>query len=61
MTGQEYRILHGDPAQWTDLEYEQFAQCAKPGDPRPARQVLAQLANHEPVNLPHTTAPQPAA
>jgi hypothetical protein len=43
MTGIEYRQIHGDPATWTDLEYEQFTQYATPGDPRPARELLARL------------------
>lgn len=43
MTGSEFRKLHGDPAQWTDREYEDFAQYATPGDPRPARELLARL------------------
>jgi hypothetical protein len=45
MTGREYRRLHGDPADWTDDEYEQFAECATPGDPTPARELLARLAD----------------
>jgi hypothetical protein len=44
MTGREYRRLHGDPATWSDDEYEQFAECATPGDPTPARDLLARLA-----------------
>lgn len=43
MTGREFRTLHGDPADWTDTEYEQFAGCATPGDPTPARELLARL------------------
>lgn len=43
MTGREFRQLHGDPADWTDTEYEQFAQYAAPGDPQPARDLLARL------------------
>lgn len=43
MTGTTFRQLHGDPVKWTDDEYEQFAECATPGDPEPARQVLARL------------------
>lgn len=43
MTGSEYRKEHGDPATWTDTEYEQFEQYATPGDPAHAREVLARL------------------
>lgn len=43
MTGIEFRQLHGDPAGWTDREYEDFAQCTTPGDPTPARELLARL------------------
>lgn len=43
MTGTQFRKLHGDPATWTDDEYEQFAECATPGDPEPARELLARL------------------
>lgn len=57
MTGIEFRNLHGDPAQWTDTEYEQFAHCATPGDPRPARELLARLKNRQQ----NTTDYQPAA
>lgn len=53
MTGIEFRTTHGDPATWNDDEYELFADCATPGDPRPARELLARL------NTPTTT--QPAA
>lgn len=63
MTGTQFRKLHGDPAGWSDDEYEQFAECATPGDPEPARVVLARLREHLPTNLPTTTGPgfQPAA
>jgi hypothetical protein len=44
MTGTQFRQTHGDPADWTDDEYEQFAECATPGDPTPARELLARLA-----------------
>lgn len=44
MTGTQFRQTHGDPATWTDDEYEQFAECATPGDPQPARELLARLA-----------------
>lgn len=43
MTGIEFRETHGDPATWDDDEYELFAECATPGDPRPARELLARL------------------
>ncbi len=43
MTGPEFRQAHGDPADWTDDEYEQFAQYATPGDPAPAQELLARL------------------
>jgi len=43
MTGTQFRALHGDPTKWTDDEYEQFAECATPGDPQPARELLARL------------------
>lgn len=54
MTGSEFRETHGDPAGWDDDEYELFADCATPGDPGPARELLARLANQNP------TTPQPA-
>ena len=57
MTGTQFRHLHGDPARWTDDEYEQFAECATPGDPQPARELLARIkARKQP-----TTDYQPAA
>ncbi|MEV5703462.1 hypothetical protein AB0L55_39045 [Streptomyces anthocyanicus] len=43
MTGPEFRRIHGEPAQWTDDEYELFAECANPGDPKPAHDLLARL------------------
>ncbi|MGQ4393780.1 hypothetical protein ACN6K5_003566 [Streptomyces violaceoruber] len=43
MTGPEFRRIHGEPAQWTDDEYELFAECATPGDPKPAHDLLARL------------------
>lgn len=49
MTGRQFRQLHGDPATWTDDEYEQFAQYATPGDPAPARELLARLAQQQPA------------
>lgn len=37
MTGLQYRNTHGDPATWTDTEYEQYGQIATPADkPVPA-------------------------
>jgi len=36
MTGTEYRAQHGDPATWTDVEYEQYGLVATPGKPVPA-------------------------
>lgn len=48
MTGREFRALHGDPADWSDDEYEQFAECATPGDPQPARELLDRLKPHTP-------------
>jgi hypothetical protein len=44
MTGPQFRQLHGDPADWSDDEYEQFAECATP-----ARELLARLADKQPV------------
>jgi hypothetical protein len=44
VTGNQFRRLHGDPTNWSDDEYEQFAECATPGDPTPARELLARLA-----------------
>lgn len=44
MTGTDYRTQHGDPARWTDREFEEFEQYATPGDPAPAREVLARIA-----------------
>ncbi len=43
MTGREFREIHGDPAQWDDDEYDLFAAYATPGDPTPARELLARL------------------
>jgi hypothetical protein len=57
MTGIQFRRTHGDPATWTDDEYELFEQYAIPGDPRPARELLALLA-HTPQPA---TDPAPAA
>ncbi|MFE6412568.1 hypothetical protein ACFVOR_37175 [Streptomyces sp. NPDC057837] len=56
MTGTQFRQLHGDPADWTDQEYDLFADCATPGDPTPARELLARLNNPT-----QTTDYQPAA
>ena len=43
MTGLEFRENHGDPAGWDDTEYELFQNCATPGDPGPAIELLARL------------------
>ncbi|MEU0656100.1 hypothetical protein ABZ485_28180 [Streptomyces albogriseolus] len=43
MTGRRFRKTHGDPAQWDDDEYDLFAAYATPGDPTPARELLARL------------------
>lgn len=51
MTGTQFRKLHGDPATWTDDEYEQFAECATPGDPEPARELLARLNTSKHTDL----------
>lgn len=48
MTGTQFRQAHGDPATWTDTEYEQFAECATPGDPSRARELLARLNKPNP-------------
>jgi hypothetical protein len=57
MTGLEFRETHGDPATWDDDEYELFAECATPGDPRPARELLARLKASKQTTTDH----QPAA
>ena len=57
MTGLEFRETHGDPATWDDDEYELFADCATPGDPQPARELLARLKARQQA----TTDYQPAA
>jgi FtsZ-binding cell division protein ZapB len=36
MTGLQFRQLHGDPATWTDDEYEAFQTWARPADQPPA-------------------------
>ncbi|MFD8488643.1 hypothetical protein [Streptomyces sp. NPDC059712] len=56
MTGSQFRQTHGDPAQWTDTEYEQFADCATPGDPKPAHDLLARLKNQNANTTDLTTA-----
>lgn len=56
MTGIEFRATHGDPAGWDDDQYDLFAACATPGDPQPARELLARLNAHT-----QTTVRQPAA
>lgn len=48
MTGLEFRQDHGDPAAWTDTEYEQYGQVATPGAPAPA-EVLAFLKQPPPA------------
>ncbi|MFF1298165.1 MULTISPECIES: hypothetical protein [unclassified Streptomyces] len=47
MTGSEFRKAHGDPATWTDQDYEEFPLYGTPGDPTPARELLARLAAAE--------------
>jgi hypothetical protein len=59
MTGTEYRTLHGDPATWTDREFDEFAQVASPGAPPPAT-VIAYI-HQPPPNLPTTDTVQTAA
>ncbi|MFC9891550.1 hypothetical protein [Streptomyces pilosus] len=56
MTGIEFRETHGDPAGWTDDEYELFAECATPGDPGPARELLARLKARKQTNTDYTPA-----
>lgn len=48
MTGREFREDHGDPAKWSDLEYEQYGLVATPGQPAPA-EVLAFLKQPPPT------------
>ncbi|WP_461712172.1 hypothetical protein [Streptomyces sp. DSM 41013] len=55
MTGPEFRRIHGEPDQWTDDEYELFADYATPGDPKPAHDLLARL-NAQHTKNDHTTA-----
>ena len=57
MTGNQFRKLHGDPAKWTDNEYELIAECATPGDPQPALELLARLKAQTTTDL--TPAAQP--
>jgi hypothetical protein len=56
MTGSQFRQLHGDPATWTDDEYTHFEEIATPGDPKPARDLLARLHAQQPTHTDHTTA-----
>ncbi|MFF7335426.1 hypothetical protein [Streptomyces sp. NPDC008150] len=56
MTGREFLTLHGDPAAWTDREFEDFEQVATTGDPTRARDVLARLAKTPPTQADHTPA-----
>ena len=56
MTGHQFRQLHGDPATWTDDEYTHFEEIAKPGDPQPARDLLARIARQQPTRTGHTPA-----
>jgi len=56
MTGLKFRELHGDPATWTDDEYTHFEEIAKPGDPQPARDLLARIARQQPTRTGHTPA-----
>lgn len=55
MTGREFRQDHGDPAKWSDLEYEQYGLVATPGQPAPA-EVLAFLKQPPPTKTPQPTA-----
>lgn len=57
MTGTEFRDNHGDPAKWSDLEYEQYGQVATPGKPVPDK-VLAFIKQPPP---PKAINPAPSA
>lgn len=60
MNGRQFRKLHGDPATWTDREYEQYGQVATPGAPVPA-EVLAFLKQPPPIKTTPQPTPAPAA
>jgi hypothetical protein len=53
VTGQEFRAEHGDPARWSDREYEQFEQYATAGDPSLALEVLERLNKATPAPSDH--------